>query len=68
MSKNQFTVRLSNLHVNDDALYIHRNESSHDPMHKIRSILDHLLTHFTAPFPLMRILPLMKVYVDFREE
>ena len=50
MSRNLFTAILANLHVNDDAPYIPRNEASHDPMHKIRSILDHLLTHFTASF------------------
>jgi hypothetical protein len=50
MSRNWFTVILSNLHVNDDATYIPRNEAGHDPMHKIRSVLHHLLTHFTASF------------------
>jgi len=50
MSRNQFTAILSNLHVNDDATYIPRNEASPNRMHKIRSILDHLLPHFTASF------------------
>jgi len=50
MSRNRFTVILSNLNVNDDATNIPRNEAGHDPTDKIRSIFDHLLTHFTASF------------------
>ena len=50
MSRNRFTAILSNLHVNDNSTYIPRNEPSYDPMHKIRPFLDHLLTHFPAPF------------------
>jgi len=41
-------VILSNLHVNDIAMYIPRNETDHDPMRKIRPFLHHLLTHFPA--------------------
>ena len=50
MSRNRFTAILSNLHVNDNATYITRNEPGHDPMHKIRPFLDHLLTQFPASF------------------
>ena len=50
MSRSQFTVILSNLHVNDNSMYIPRNEPSHDPMHKIRHFSDHLLTHFPTSF------------------
>ena len=50
MPRNQFTVLLSNLHVNNNSTYIPRNEPGHDPMHKIRPFLDHLLTHFPTSF------------------
>ena len=50
MSRNWFTAILLNLHVNDKATYIHRNEPWHDPMHKSRLFLDHLLTHFPSSF------------------
>jgi hypothetical protein len=50
MSRNWFTAILSNLHVNDSATCIPRNEPGHDPMHKIRPFLDHLLTHLPASF------------------
>jgi len=67
MSRNQFTVILSNFHV-DNAAYTPRNKPSHDPMHKIRTFLDHLLTHLPASFSPNENLLLMKVYVDFGEE
>ena len=50
MSRNRFTVILSNLHVNDNSIYISRNEPGHHPMHKIRHFLEHLLTHFPTSF------------------
>ena len=50
ISRNQFTAILLNLHVNNNATYIPRNEPGHDPMHKIRPFLDHLLTQFPASF------------------
>ena len=50
ISRNQFTAILLNLHVNNNATYIPRNEPGHDPMHKIRPFLDHLPTQFPASF------------------
>jgi len=50
LSENRFTAILSNLHVNDNATYIPRNETDHDCVCKIRPFLDHLLTHFSASF------------------
>jgi len=60
MSINRLTVILSNLHVNDDASYIPRNEAYAQNQIHLGSSAD--------SFHHMRILPLMKVYVDFREE
>jgi hypothetical protein len=50
ISRNRFTAILSHLHVNDNATYVPRNEPGHDPLHKIRPFLDHLLIHFPASF------------------
>jgi len=50
MSRNRFTVMLSILHVNDCATYVPKNEPGHDFIHKIRPLLDHLLTHFPTSF------------------
>jgi len=50
MSRNWFTAILLILHVSDSATYLPRNEPGHDPVHKIRPFLEHLLTHFPASF------------------
>ena len=41
---------LSNLHVNDNAAYIPRNETDQDSVCKIRPFLHRLLTHFQRSF------------------
>ncbi|XP_049938759.1 piggyBac transposable element-derived protein 4-like [Schistocerca serialis cubense] len=50
LARNRFFAILSCLHVNDNVLYIPRDEPVHNPMYKIRPFLNHLLTQFPAPF------------------
>ena len=50
MSRNRFTAILSSLHVNDNSTSIPRNQPGHDPMHKLRPFMDHLLQQFPNSF------------------
>lgn len=46
MSRDRFFAILANFHINDNATYVPYNTDGHDPMHKLRPYLDHLLTAF----------------------
>lgn len=46
MSRDRFFAILANFHINDNATYIPYNTVGHDPMHKLRPYLDHLLSSF----------------------
>ncbi|XP_049768515.1 piggyBac transposable element-derived protein 4-like [Schistocerca cancellata] len=50
MARNRFNAILSNLHLNDNAKYVPKSQPQHDPMHKIRPILDHFLLESQKSF------------------
>ena len=59
MSRDRFSAILTMLHLNNNESYVPRGNPGHDPLHKVRPIVDHLFKQFSEQY-----IPLEQLTID----
>jgi hypothetical protein len=66
LKRDRFTLILKFLHLNNNAHYIPKGQSGHDPLYKLRPLLDPLIGNFQAAYTLNREVSVDEAMVGFK--
>jgi hypothetical protein len=66
LKRDRFSLILKFLHLNDNSSYIPKGQPGHDPLYKLRPLLDPLIANFQASYTLHRELSIDEAMVGFK--
>lgn len=66
LKRDRFSLILKFLHLNDNTHYIPKGQQGHDPLYKLRPLLDPLIANFRAAYTPNRELSIDEAMVGFK--
>ena len=66
LKRDRFSLIMKFLHLNDNSCYIPKGQPGHDPLYKLRPLLDPLIANFQASYTLHRELSVDEAMVGFK--